>query len=68
MYKRTEDTEEELEVELMEDPNSRQPLREEAELAIKELKVGKSPGCDLITAKLIKCKWRTGDRCLPPYM
>lgn len=40
MYKRAEDTEEELEVELVEDPNSRQPLREEAELAIKELKVG----------------------------
>ena len=60
MYKCAEDTEEELEVELVEDLNSREPLREEVELAIKELKVGKSPGCDLITAEMIKASGEPG--------
>ena len=38
MYKCSEDMEEELEVELKEDLKSREPMREEVELAIKDLK------------------------------
>ena len=54
MYKCSEDTEEELEVELTEDLKSRELMREEVELAIKDHKFEKSPGCDLVTAEMIK--------------
>ena len=60
MYKCAEDTGEELEFEHVEDLNSGQPLREEVELAIKEIKVGKSPGCDLTTAEMIKASGEPG--------
>ena len=46
MYKCSEDTEEELKVELTEDLKSKKLTRDEVELTIKDLKAGKSPGCD----------------------
>ena len=60
MYKCSEDMEEELEVELTEDLKIREPMREEVEFAIKDLKVGKSPGCDLVTSKMIKASGEQG--------
>ena len=60
MYKCSEDMEEELEVELTEDLKSREPMREEVELAIKDLKVGKSPGCDLVTGEMSKASGEQG--------
>ena len=60
MYKCSEDMVEELEAELTEDLKSREPMREEVELAIKDLKVGKSPGCDLVTAEMIKASGEQG--------
>ena len=59
MYKCSEYREEELEVEITENLKSREPMREEVELA-KILKVGKSPGCDLVTAKIIKASGEQG--------
>ena len=59
-YKCSEDIEEELEVELAEDLKSRELMREKIELAIKDLKVGKSPGCDLVTAEMIKAREEQG--------
>ena len=35
-------------------------MGEEVELAIKDLKVGKSPGCDLVTGKIIKASGEQG--------
>ena len=35
-------------------------MREEVELAIKDLKVGKSPGCDLVTAEMINANGEQG--------
>ena len=60
MYRCSEDMEEELKVELAEDLKSREPMREEVELAIKDLSVGKLPGCDLLTAKMIKASGEQG--------
>ena len=60
MFKCSEDMEEELEVQLTEDLKSREPMKVEVELAIKDLKVGKSPGCDLVTAKMIKANGEQG--------
>ena len=58
--KREKNMDEELEVELTEDLNNREPMRGEIELAIKYLKAGKSPGCDLVTAKKIKASGEQG--------
>ena len=56
MYKCAEDTEEELEVELVEDLKSREPLREEVELAIKKLS-----GLLSHHRRDDQSKWITGD-------
>ena len=60
MYKCSEGTEEELEVELTEDLKSRELMRKEVELAIKDLNIGKSPGCDLVTDEMIKASGEQG--------
>ena len=52
--------EEEEEVHIEDLEEGREPLREEVEWAIKNLKDGKAPGCDGLTAEMIKLSGKEG--------